>query len=294
MLYDTELKVSYIDLDFAIQKINALKFVCQDSVNINKSVLSNSTMALSQWQSPYSYNLVYDSIANNNYELNNLVNELSVLVNKINLAIEKYQTQEKAMSLIMSKALNGLPLNFLGCVLISAVGTAEAIINNIGEMLFDKEGLQAWDNFTYDMSQKIIDLGHKVPLNIELLSQSLSLIIKAGGFIDESVLSLVSKHTLLQLENQTANYDKSIPADIVPLYKKPANLTELAYKVGSMQSYTFDGTTNFQIMVKSGNPPSFTIILPPTTGWYEVNGWPENFNIMSGNSNLVQLAKTAL
>jgi hypothetical protein len=293
MRYDDKVIISYVDLDFAISKINSLAVLCDEISNVSKNVFSDTIISYSQFISPYSFNEMAESLQNCSFRLKNISNSLYNFSNTILNANKKYKAYEKNILRIFQLNLPGVAVNLMAGFLISGAGAVNALITNFKEMFLEGEGLSAWENFKYDMLDKVGQAAQNSPVNIELLSGFLALVCKLNGFLNDSILLLSPKHTDLEIEKQTIDYDKTLPKDMF-LYKKPATLEELAYKSGSIDSYTFDGVTNIQIMVKEGVPPSFTVLLPCTTRWKEVNGWPEDFNIMSGNSNLASLAKTAL
>ncbi|MDR3152219.1 MAG: hypothetical protein LBT85_01990 [Bifidobacteriaceae bacterium] len=293
MRCDSEIIISYIDLDFAISKIKSLAVSCDEIANACRVVFSDRSVTVSQFVLPYSFAQMSDGLQNCSFQLKNNSNNLYSFANKISDANEKYKDYEKNISNLLKLVSPEMSINLLTSLFVVGAGAANALITNFKEMFLENEGFGAWENFEYDVLDKIAQTAQKSHINVELLSQILVLVCKQADFLNDSVLLLTSKHTDSEIEKQTFSYDKTLPKNM-SFYKKPATLEELAYKAGSINSYTFDGVTNIQIMVKEGSPPSFTVLLPCTTRWKEVNGWPEDFNIMSGNSNLVSLAKTAL
>ncbi|MDR2748365.1 MAG: hypothetical protein LBB10_00475 [Bifidobacteriaceae bacterium] len=294
MLLNDEVKISYVDLDFAHSKIKALAALCNDARNLLNRVYLDQHFALSRYELLGTYNLAVDSLERTKLELQKSASNLDTLLGKVFRASEKFKEYEQKVRQMLNINLGETAFQIIKIVNIFASSVFSAVAKNTKEMILEGEGFDAWSNFQYDATEKVLLAAQGSNINIKNFSSAAFLAMCAAGVAKSSVLQLIQKHTDEQIEKQTVDFNKNVPEKFKNVYKKPANLEELAYKAGSMESYTFDGTTDVQVMVKDGDPPLFTVMIPPTSEWSNVNGWPENFNIMSGNSELAQIAKTAL
>ncbi|MDR2799279.1 MAG: hypothetical protein LBB07_01480 [Bifidobacteriaceae bacterium] len=294
MRVDGEIKISYVDLDYAYSKIKALSTFCGEAESQLSRIYSDYSLLISQYNLRSSYNIVANSIEAAKAELRKSIANLDDLNHKVYKSSEKFKETEKRLSQMTKINLGDWFMEAGKYIAVFIAGTANSIATNITEMLIEGEGFSAWNNFKFDTFESFLKLLKPSKLNVEKISSAVYATMGAKGLVKDSTLLLTKKHTDKQIEQRTVEYEKALPKELVSTYKKPANLEELAYKAGSINSYTFDGTTDVQIMVKEGNPPLFTILIPSTNEWSNVNGWPENFNILSGNSDLADIVKTAL